>query len=278
MRIVVIPNFRSAAVAALFAAVVARLREAGADVVELTSEGGMPSSAQIAATLKAGDVAVALGGDGTIMHVAKAAATVGCAVLGINGGHLGFLAGLERDELSALDSLLAGDYATETRALLRVTVCRADGEHSRLAMNEAVFSRGALSRLVELHIADGGRDILSCSGDGVIVATPTGSTAYSLSAGGPVVDPAVECLLLTPVCPHTLDSRTRILPADSTLTVTAANHGEVFVTVDGEETVAFFAGDRVTIAEATESARLIRLKPTTFYDAFSRKLADRRTV
>ncbi len=278
MRIVVVPNFRSANVADLLAAVSTRLRSAGADVVELINDGGMPSSAQIAAALHAGDVAIALGGDGTIMHVAKAAATVGCGVLGINGGHLGFLAGLERDELCALDGLLNGDYITELRALLRVTVHRADGEHSRLAMNEAVFSRGALSRLVELHIADDGQDILTCNGDGVIIATPTGSTAYSLSAGGPMVDPSVKCLLLTPVCPHTLDSRTRILPANSTLTITVANQDEAFVTVDGEETVAFTAGDRVVITEAAECARLIRLKPTTFYDALGHKLTDRRTL
>ena len=280
MRIAVIPNDRSAQVLALFPTVCDRLRKAGADVVAIVSEGGMPSSGKIVAALKGCAVAVALGGDGTIMHVAKAAATVGCPVLGINGGHLGFLAGLEQDELDALDGLLVGTYSEETRSLLRVTVQKADAEHSFLAMNEAVISRGALSRLVELHIAGNGQEILSCSGDGAIIATPTGSTAYSLSAGGPVVDPSVACMLLTPVCPHTLDSRTRILPSDSVLTVTAsaADGGEAFITVDGEENIAFTAADGVTICQAEETARLIRLKPTTFYDALSRKLTDRRTL
>ncbi len=279
MRIVLIPNFCSSGAAALYDAVRAYFSEKNVETVELLRADGMPSSAAITDTLNAGDIAVALGGDGTIMHVAKAAAVVGCPVLGINGGHVGFLAGLERDELSVLDVLLAGEYVTEERALLRVTVSREDGEHSRLAMNEAVFSRGALSRLVNLRIVSDGREILTCSGDGAIVATPTGSTAYSLSAGGPLVDPAVDCLLLTPVCPHTLDSRTRILPSNSTLCVTAtAKDGEAFVTVDGEETVAFTAADTVTVARAQETARLIRLKPTTFYEAFSQKLTDRRTV
>lgn len=277
MRIAVIPNNRSAQASTLTAAVRERLEKAGAEVVAISRDGGLPSSGEIVAQLAGCAVAIALGGDGTIMHVAKAAATVGCPVLGINGGHLGFLAGLEQDELAALDGLLDGTYSEEARALLRVTVQKMDGEHTFLAMNEAVISRGALSRLVDLHIAGDGQEILSCSGDGAIIATPTGSTAYSLSAGGPVVDPSVECILLTPVCPHTLDSRTRILPSDSVLTVTAsaANGGEAFITVDGEENISFTAADSVTIRQATETARLIRLKPTTFYDALSRKLTDR---
>ncbi len=279
MRIVLIPNYRSVEAAALFTDVRAYLRERNVTVVELMCDDGMPTSAAIMAALQPGDIAVALGGDGTIMHVAKAAAAVGCPVLGINGGHVGFLAGLERDELSVLERLIVGDYVTEDRVLLCVTVCREDGVHSRLVMNEAVFSRGALSRLVNLHIVGDEREILTCSGDGVIVATPTGSTAYSLSAGGPLVDPAVDCMLLTPVCPHTLDSRTRILPSDSHLSITAtAKDGEAFVTVDGEETIAFTAEDCVTISRAQETARLIRLKPTTFYEAFSQKLTDRRTI
>lgn len=279
MRIAVIPNDRSAQATDLTAQVCQRLKNAGAEVLAIACEGGLPSSTEIASRLGGCSLAIALGGDGTIMHVAKAAATVGCPVLGINGGHLGFLAGLEQDELAALDGLLDETYCEEDRTLLRVTVQKEDGEHTFLAMNEAVVSRGAVSRLVDLHIAGNGQEILSCCGDGAIIATPTGSTAYSLSAGGPVVDPSVACMLLTPVCPHTLDSRTRILPPDSVLTVTAAaDGGEAFVTVDGEENVAFTSADQVIIRQADEVARLIRLKPTTFYDAFSRKLMDRRTL
>ncbi len=280
MRIAVIPNNRSAQAASLLEAVCVQLEKAGAQVVIIARDGGLPSSVDIAEKLNSCTAAIALGGDGTIMHVAKAAATVGCPVLGINGGHLGFLAGLERDELAELDGLLTGSYSQEVRTLLQVTVHKEDEDQTFLAMNEVVISRGALSRLVDLHIVSDGREILSCCGDGAIVATPTGSTAYSLSAGGPMVDPSVACMLLTPVCPHTLDSRTRILPSSSVLTVTAstANGAEAFVTVDGEEYISITADERVTIRQADESARLIRLKPTTFYDALSRKLTDRRTV
>ena len=280
MRIAVIPNNRSAHAAALLGAVCERLEKAGAEVAVIARDGGLPELGEIAARLTDYNAAIALGGDGTIMHVAKAAAKAGCPVLGINGGHLGFLAGLEQDELDALDGLLDGTYTEESRAMLRITVQNALGERSFLAMNEAVISRGALSRLVDLRIAGNGQEILSCCGDGAIIATPTGSTAYSLSAGGPVVDPSVACMLLTPVCPHTLDSRTRILPSDSVLTVTAsaADDGEAFITVDGEEYMSFTTEDSVTIRQADETARLIRLKPTTFYDALSRKLTDRRTL
>ena len=280
MRIAVIPNNRSAHAAALLGAVCDRLEKAGAEVSVISRDGGLPTSGEIVAQLDGCAVAIALGGDGTIMHVAKAAAKAGCPVLGINGGHLGFLAGLEQDELDTLGGLINGKYRKESRSLLYITVHNASGEHSYLAMNEAVISRGALSRLVDLRITGNGQEILSCCGDGAIIATPTGSTAYSLSAGGPVVDPSVACMLLTPVCPHTLDSRTHILPSDSVLTVTAsaADGGEAFITVDGEEYMSFTAEDKVVIRQADETAQLIRLKPTTFYDALSRKLTDRRTL
>lgn len=277
MRVTVIPNYRSADTAALLVAVCDRLKQAGLSVQTATEPEGLPGSAAIAAALQDSDVAVAVGGDGTIMHVAKAAAAVGCPVLGINGGHLGFLAGVERDELDCLESLVSGCYAVEERALLEVTVHTADGEKTCLAMNEAMLSRGGLSRMVDVRITSGEAEILTCRGDGVIVATPTGSTAYSLSAGGPVVDPTVACLLLTPVCPHSFNSRPRILPMDTVLTARAtAEDGRVYMTVDGEESIPLAPTDWVTLRRAEDTARLIRLNTATFYDVLQDKLAGRR--
>ncbi len=278
MRITVVPNLRAAEAAALAGAVCDRLRAADAEVHIAREADGLPGSAAIAAALADSDIAVAIGGDGTIMHVAKAAAAVGCPVLGINGGHLGFLAGVERHELEALAELMEGNYTLEERMLLQVTVHTGTGDTECLAMNEAVFSRGSLSRLVDVHITAATKEVLTCRGDGVIVATPTGSTAYSMSAGGPVVDPAVDCVLLTPVCPHALDSRSRLLPADRELTVqtTAADDGEAFLTVDGEESIPLAPRDTVTIRRADAAARLIRLKSATFYDVLQEKLAGRR--
>lgn len=278
MTIAVVPNRKKPEAEVLLEAVYTRLQEAGACLRTIEDPEGLPGSAPLTAALAGCDAAIAIGGDGTIMHVAKAAAAVGCPVLGLNGGRLGFLAGVERDELDALPSLLTGDYTLDDRALLQVTVHTAEGERSCLAMNEAVISRGSLSRLVDVCVTAGEDAIMNCRGDGIIVATPTGSTAYSLSAGGPVVDPAVDCVLLTPVCPHSLDSRSRLLPTRVVLTIraAAANGEAAFITVDGEENIPLTADDYVTIRRADTTARLIRLTSATFYDGLRHKLSDRR--
>ncbi|MBQ8683962.1 MAG: NAD(+)/NADH kinase [Clostridia bacterium] len=278
MRVTIIPNLRRTEAASLLAVVHNRLTALGAEVTVAKEEGALPTSSAITAALEGSDAAIAIGGDGTIVHVAKAAAAIGCPVLGINGGHLGFLAGMERDELALLERFVQGDYAVEQRALLDIAVHTAEGEQHFLAMNEAVVSRGNLSRLVDVHITSAAGDVLTCRGDGVILATPTGSTAYSLSAGGPVVDPAVECILLTPVCPHSLDSRPRLLPVDAVLSVqaTAADEDTIFITVDGEENIPLTPTDRVTVRRGAVSARLIRLNTATFYEVLQEKLAGRR--
>lgn len=280
MRIAVIPNLHTPQTAPLFDEVCQRLQIAGAQVEPVTYLGGLPSISAVASALTDCDLAVAVGGDGTIVHVAKAAAATDRPVLGINGGHLGFLAGLEKNELDALPRLLTGGYTTEPRRLLKVTVHKGDTAYTYLAMNEAVVSRGGLSRLLDTCITVDGREVLSSRGDGMIIATPTGSTAYSLSAGGTVVDPAVDCLLLTPVCPHSVHSRPMILPAAVRLTVQAtAPDGETaFLTVDGEENIAIAPGDRLTIEQADRTARLIRLKTATFYDVLEQKMLGRRTL
>lgn len=278
MLIAVVPNQSKSENDALVRQVSRQLADAGANVRVVCAQTGMPTAPQLIQALEGTDAAVAVGGDGTIMHVAKAAAMVGCPVLGINGGRLGFLAGLEPEDLSRLTDLLEGGYAVEQRALLDITVHTAAGDTTLTAMNEAVVSRGSLSRLVDVTVHSGQQEILTCRGDGIIVATPTGSTAYSLSAGGPVVDPAVDCLLLTPVCPHSLDSRSRVLPADAVLTLqaTAADGAPAFITVDGEQNISLTAADRVTVRRAATTARLIRLTDTTFYDGLRHKLFDRR--
>ena len=278
MRIAVVPNQVKSENDALVRAVSERLAQLGADVRVVCGAGNLPTMAQLTVALDGCNMAIAIGGDGTIVHVAKAAATAGCPVLGINAGHLGFLAGLEADELDALPALLEGDYAVDERALLEVTVHTDGGDVTRYAMNEAVISRGGLSRLVDVMVRADGGEVLSCRGDGVIIATPTGSTAYSLSAGGPVVDPSVDCVLLTPVCPHSLDSRPRIWPAGVTLTAeaTAADGAPAYVTVDGEETIPLLANNTVTIRRADQTVRLLLLRGDTFYERLRRKLSDRR--
>ncbi len=278
MQITVIYNAAAKGAAAIYPTVCDSLRRAGATVVSPACDGGLPSTDTIADALLGSAAAVAIGGDGTIMHVAKAAALADLPVLGINGGHLGFLAGLEREELDSLHRLLTGEYVIEPHILLDVTLHSDRGTDTYLAMNEAVVARGAFSRLLDAHVSIDGHEILTCQGDGVILATPTGSTAYSLSAGGPVVDPAVPCILLTPICSHSLDSRSRLFPADTELAVGAriAAGEEAFLTVDGEANVPLSDADSVTVKRSGLSAKLIRLKSATFYDVLSQKIAGRR--
>lgn len=280
MRIVVIPNNRIYTSGDLLTRVCDILRTAGAQVSVLAHHSDIPASDEIATALRDADAAIAIGGDGTIVHVAKAAATVDCPVLGINGGRLGFLAGLEQHEIDELPRLLSGDYIEEPRALLQVSVRCGDEERSYLAMNEAVVARGGLSQLLDLQVTSDGRDVLSCRGDGVIIATPTGSTAYSLSAGGPIVDPAVECMVLTPVCPHTVASRASLLPVDAVLTVRASSveGGNAFVTVDGEESIGLSGDDSVTVRRAQPVARLMRMASATVYDILQQKMGGGQSL
>ncbi len=278
MLIAVVPNQVKTENNALTQMVAQRLAQLGANVRVVCSDASLPAMAQLTEALNGCDMAIAIGGDGTIVHVAKSAAEVGCPVLGINAGHLGFLAGLEADELDLLPALLKGDYAVDERALLEVTIHTEKEDVIRYALNEAVVSRGGLSRLVDVMVTADGGEVLSCRGDGVIIATPTGSTAYSLSAGGPVVDPSVDCVLLTPVCPHSLDSRPRVWPGGVVLTATAvaADGVPAYVTVDGEESILLTATDTVTIRRAETTVRLLRLRCDTFYERLRRKLSDRR--
>ena len=278
MLIAVVPNQSKSDNDTLVRNVSQRLAQLGANVRIVCAENNLPTTAQLTEALTGCDMAIAVGGDGTIVHVAKAAAAVECPVLGINGGHLGFLAGLEADELDALPALLSGEYTVDQRTLVQVTVHTEEGDITRFAMNEAVISRGGLSRLVDVTVLADGAEVLSCRGDGVIIATPTGSTAYSLSAGGPVVDPSVDCVLLTPVCPHSLDSRPRIWPANVTLTAeaTAADGALSYVTVDGEETIPLHPHNTVTIRRAEVAVRLVQLRRNSFYERLRRKLSDRR--
>ena len=274
MKVAVIPNGRAAGVHAALPAVCAQLQALGAQTL-CPASGAFPSP-EADELIGACDAVVALGGDGTIIHTAKRAAAFDRAVLGINCGTLGFMAGLEADELEQLAKLIAGEYTIESRMLLEVRVSGAK-ERRFYALNEAVVSRGSLSRIVELDICNHDKPVMTYEGDGVIVATPTGSTGYSLSAGGPVVDPAVSCLLVTPVCPHSLHCRSTIFSADAVLSVRAnvERCPEIYLTVDGEEGLRVGERDVVTISRADRAARLIKIKQQSFYDVLTQKLVNR---
>lgn len=251
------------------------LRDLGVDLHLMSWEDG-PLSEQEEAMLASCDMAVVLGGDGSMIHIAKNAAAVGVPVLGVNGGNVGFMAGLEMNQLDRLGRLLEGRYKMESRMMLEVTLSRADGDVMMFsALNEAVVSHGNLSRLIAMEVSADGNPVTTYRADGVIVATPTGSTAYSLSAGGPVVDPALSCMLLTPICPHAMHTRPLLFSDSSSLTVRAGS--EAYLTVDSEQAVLLSPEDTVTIRRHPTDARLISLKEEyAFYDILTQKLIDRR--
>ena len=275
MRVAVIPN-GCADGRPVVEEACAILREQGAEVL-LPSESGTFLPGDSDALTKAADVVLSFGGDGTLIHVAKHAARFRRPVLGLNTGHLGFMAGLEADELPRLSALIRGDYTVESRMMLEVTLHSvADDDRVFYALNEAVLSRGNVSRMVKLSVSANDRPVVTYRADGAMVATPTGSTAYSLSAGGPIVDPSVNCLLLTPICPHSLHSRSYIFGADAVLTLKPQGEGrDVFLTVDGEEAVPVLPEDAITVRRSDLVAQMIQIKPTAFYEVLNQKLMDR---
>lgn len=274
MKIAYVVNPSAGQSAALAPVLESALRKLDAQLIPLVWNDNALSEQDVS-LLSSVDVAVVLGGDGTIMHVAKAAAVFSVPVLGVNGGTVGFMAGLEMNQLDRLPRLLTGQYAIERRMMLDVTLERVWGQQSFTALNEAVVSHGNLSRLVQLEVFSDGHAVTTYRADGVIVATPTGSTAYSLSAGGPIVDPSLECLLLTPICPHAMHTRPYLFSDRVSLTVQASS--EAYLTVDAEQAVPLCAGDCVVIRRHSIVAQLISLKEEdAFYDILTQKLIDRR--
>ena len=224
--------------------------------------------------ISACDVIIAVGGDGTIIRAAK----YGKPILGINAGRIAFMAGLEPAELDMLKDLIDGSYEIDLRMMLKVQVCDADGnvKHTICCVNDAVVARGAQIKMEELIVEHDGRPLNCFTADGVIVSTPTGSTAYSLSAGGPVVDPQIESILLTPICTHSLFSRALIFKPDSVFKIYSKTGEEVGLSCDGEDTINVGAGEYVTVEKAEVQGEFIRIKNETFLEILNFKLEQRR--
>lgn len=225
------------------------------------------------------DLVIAAGGDGTIINAAKYACSQERPILGVNFGRIGFVAQLEPKELDKLTDIIKGEYKTEKRMMLKAEIISADGESSvYYALNDVVISRGSYSRILDFTIGHNEREICSYRADGLIFSTPTGSTAYSLSAGGPVVEPTMNCIVFTPVCSHSLFSRPIVFSADSVLGVTAGcdESCEAIVTVDGQCSKKLCDGDMVKISRAGKDVNLIITNEKTFYSVLGDKL-NRRT-
>lgn len=224
------------------------------------------------------EVVVAFGGDGTLLDAARIV-TEGDAdtpLMGVNVGQLGFLTAVSRADLAAgLDALLSGRTREERRLLLSTSVRRGTvSTTASLALNDVVITRGALSRMIEVEARVDGQFVCRLKADGLIVATATGSTAYTLSAGGPVVHPGVDAVVLTPIAPHTLSLRPIVLPATSRIELypTVAPRSDLLVTIDGQIGVPLGEGDVVEITKAARELRLLHLSSRTHFDVLREKL------
>ncbi len=207
------------------------------------------------------ELVIAVGGDGTILHIAPTASQENIPLLGVNMGRVGFMAGIEPDELDLLKTLFDGEPATTERMMLEI---RINGGAPLTALNDAVITPGGRRRLIETSLYENGGHLGNFRGDGLILSTPTGSTAYSLSAGGPVVDPGLKLILAVPVCSHSLGARPIVFGADSVIGVRVTDV-TACLTVDGSEPVGFSCDDEVTVRRSDKVTRLVNLKNRQFY-------------
>lgn len=221
------------------------------------------------------DILLVLGGDGTMLNAARLAGERSIPILGVNMGGLGFLTEVRLDNLyPSLDRVFANDFILDERLMLKTHVHRHGETVARgVVLNDVVISKGTLARMIELKIAIQAQFVTNLRGDGLIVGTPTGSTAYSLSAGGPIINPAVQSLILTPICPHTLTHRPLIVPGNVEIEVTLTSKDDgAMVTLDGQVGIAMAQGDTAVIQASDHRTRLIRFPESHYYDVLREKL------
>ena len=220
------------------------------------------------------DAVIVLGGDGTLLSMARAIGDLGVPILGINLGGLGFLTATTLDELlPAMEALLAGAMAVEERMMLSARLVRGSqtiGEY--VALNDVVITKSAMSRIIDLAVSVGGRHATSYRADGLIISTPTGSTAYNLSTGGPILFPTMDAVVLTPIAPHTLSNRPIVLPGGERIDVTLRADQEVMLTMDGQVGVPLRERDRVEVGKARARIRLLRFDQRDFFSVLRTKL------
>lgn len=258
--------------------VVTWLRGRAIDVIlDTTSSALLGEQGGYQKTALAGKAAVllVLGGDGTMLNAARLAGERGIPILGVNMGGLGFLTEVQLENLyPSLERVFANDFVLDERLMLKTHLHRHGETVAQGTMlNDVVISKGTLARMIELKVRIQGQFVTNLRGDGLIVSTPTGSTAYSLSAGGPIINPAVEGLILTPVCPHTLTHRPLIVPLNAEIDVTLTSKDDgAMATLDGQVGVAMTQGDTVEIMASEHRTRLIRFPESSYYEVLREKL------
>jgi NAD+ kinase len=278
-RIGIVGHPRYAALDATLDRAIAFARQRDIEVLvhpELLAPGGPSVERLEVDALNGLDLLVTLGGDGTLLRGARAVAPFRVPVLGVNLGHLGFLTSLAPEELEwGLEAVVTGGIVLDERLVLSVSAAAPDGSvHGTwLALNDAVLHRGGVARMIRMAVSVRGEEVGTYSADGIIIATPTGSTAYSLSAGGPIVSPSVDCIIASPICPHTLAVRPLVLPAIDRVHVEVLTPTEeLILTIDGQEGANLLPGDSLVIERASARLCLVRFPGQTFFSTLRRKL------
>ena len=284
MKIAVLPNLSRSGAQYDTARLIRRLKELGSSVSMHSRFQKDFSGCEVSffddfdEMIRSCDLIIALGGDGTIIHSARHAAAFDKPVLGVNVGRLGFLAELETDEFDELSKLAAGNYQIEQRMMLEIRYTENGIVKTCTALNDAVINRGALSPMPDFRVGFNGQTVCEYRGDGLIVSTPTGSTAYSLSAGGPIIDPQLSCILLSPICSHSLLTRPVVFGPDAKLSVQTyfRTESEAYLTMDGEISIKIDSSQMIEFCRSEKTVRIIRLKNHNFYDIVNKKLGDGR--
>lgn len=276
------PNLKLANAMSCTKEAVARLKNCGLDPMLSKQDAEMLNCCTDIANdeadtlLKTCDAVIAIGGDGTIFHQAGVAMRYDKPILGINSGRLGFLSQMESSDLSALEALKTGDYDIENRMVLRMSVFGCNAQQvTGYAINDVVICRTQFGRAIDISVQCGTDTVGEYRADGIIFATPTGSTAYSLSAGGPIIDPSVETITMTPICPHSLSGRSIVFSSDKCLVVRPRMpdpNAELCVIVDGTAVADIGEIDHVSIEKSRYVSRFICLKNRSFYQTLNQKL------
>ena len=275
------PNMRKGDAVALVPQVCARLRRDGVRLIlpmQMRAAAPEVPGADYMETdeaIRVADAAVVLGGDGTMLRIAQAAAQNDVPLLGVNVGHVGFMTELEPGELGEMEKLFDGYSSIDSRMMLHVSVIRNQRVvYENDALNDIVIAKGTAFRVVRVCISADDEEVTSFNGDGVTAATPTGSTASGLSAGGPVIEPSAENMAVIPICAHALTAKSFVFSPERRIMLTASCEGgsEVFVSADGGQSFAVRPDDRVIITRSPLRTRLVRLKGISFYKILQQKL------
>lgn len=222
------------------------------------------------------DFVIAIGGDGTLLHAAPKAAKFDKPILGINNGKLGFMTEIDASELEMLSAIKNKTYEIEERMLLKAIISDKDGVErvNETLLNDVVLTKGAFSRLVDMKISVNSIPTMEFRGDGIIISTPTGSTGYSLSAGGPIIEPNARCIAVTPICPHALSIKSFVLDSDRLVCIEPGMKGqERYLSIDGNDHIVINDGEKIIIKRSDEVLKMIRVTEQGFYDRINGKLA-----